>query len=169
MSSRWFIPGIFALLTLSLLAGCRRSAPAPAPAPQPGPESTAGPRQVESSQFAGNGEQLYRTATSKNGDAITFKGGPRWLSAHGGSCVSCHGVDGRGNIAIAMTNEMAPDIRYSTLTAVTPGQKTYTTALIERAITKGLDENGEPLSATMPRWQMSDRDLTDLIDYLKKL
>jgi|GEM_PF-2447801 len=168
MSSRWFIPGIFALLTLSLLVGCRnRSAPAPTPAPQQ--EPMMGRQQVDPSQYAANGEQIYHTATSKNGDAITFTGGPRWLSTSGGSCVSCHGADGRGGFAIAMTNETAPDIRYSALTAVTPGQKTYTTALIERAITKGLDEDGEPLSSTMPRWQMSDRDLKDLIDYLKKL
>ncbi len=42
-------------------------------------------------------------------------------------------------------------------------------ALIKRAVTEGLDADGEPLDRTMPRWQMSERDLNDLIAYLKQL
>jgi len=45
----------------------------------------------------------------------------------------------------------------------------YTDALIMRAITQGLDPAGEPLDWTMPRWQMSEADLTDLLAYLKTL
>ena len=45
----------------------------------------------------------------------------------------------------------------------------YTDALIKRAITQGIDEEGKPLDWTMPHWQMSDADLYALIDYLKKL
>ena len=45
----------------------------------------------------------------------------------------------------------------------------YTDALIKRAIVQGIDEDGEPLNWTMPRWQMSEADLNGLINYLKTL
>ena len=45
----------------------------------------------------------------------------------------------------------------------------YTDALIKKAIIQGIDEDGEPLNWTMPRWQMSEADLNALIDYLKTL
>jgi hypothetical protein len=45
----------------------------------------------------------------------------------------------------------------------------YTDALVKRAITQGIDEDGKPLDWTMPRWQMSEADLNALLDYLKKL
>jgi hypothetical protein len=37
----------------------------------------------------------------------------------------------------------------------------------KRAITEGVDPAGEPLDLTMPRWQMSERDLDDLLEFLK--
>ena len=45
----------------------------------------------------------------------------------------------------------------------------YTDALIRRAITKGIDPAGQPLDWTMPRWQMGQEDLEDLLAYLKTL
>lgn len=41
--------------------------------------------------------------------------------------------------------------------------------LIKRAITEGLNPAGEPLDRTMPRWQMSEEDLDDLLEFLKTL
>lgn len=49
------------------------------------------------------------------------------------------------------------------------GHPPYTDELIKRAITEGLDPGGKPLDKTMPRWKMSDRDLDDVIAYLKQL
>jgi len=72
-----------------------------------------------------------------------------------------------------MTNEIAPDIRYSHLVEEEHGEgeehPPYTDELIKQAITQGLDPGGNPLSPTMPRWRMSERDLNDLIEYLKTL
>ena len=45
----------------------------------------------------------------------------------------------------------------------------YTDALIKRAITQGLEADGEVMDWTMPRWQMSKADLNALIEYLKTL
>ena len=43
-----------------------------------------------------NGEVIYYHGYNNRGDAIPFRGGPHWMYMHGGSCVDCHGRDGRG-------------------------------------------------------------------------
>jgi cytochrome c oxidase subunit II len=45
----------------------------------------------------------------------------------------------------------------------------YTEETLKRAIIQGIDPAGEPLEWPMPRWNMSDEDLNDLIDFLKML
>jgi hypothetical protein len=45
----------------------------------------------------------------------------------------------------------------------------YDDGTLRRAITEGLDPVGEPLKAEMPRWQMSELDLDDLVEYIKIL
>lgn len=146
-----------------------------APSPSMGPMMGRPPGARAPSSFQSNGERIYHTATSRSGEAITFTGGPPWLHMHGGSCANCHGVGGRGGIVVPMTDQVAPDIRYSALTSAEhaehPGEEhpRYTDALIKRAITRGLDPAGEPLDSAMPRWRMSERDLSDLLAYLKTL
>lgn len=133
------------------------------------------PRGAGPSEFASNGERIYFTARSGSSEPIGFTEGPHWFQMHGGSCVSCHGPDGRGGVRVPMTDQIAPDIRYSTLTSAeheTEGGEEhppYTEEMLGRAITDGLDPAGEPLSWVMPRWRMSERDLSDLVDYLKSL
>jgi cytochrome c oxidase subunit 2 len=73
-----------------------------------------------------------------------------------------------------MLTEIPPDIRYHHLIEEEEhgeGEEhpPYTDELIKRAITEGLDPAGEPLDLTMPRWQMSERDLDDLLGFLKTL
>lgn len=159
---------LIALAGILTIAGGCRSRPSP-----PGP-AAAPPRQAPPPQrFTSNGEQIYYTATSRYDDTITFTDGPMWLRMHGGSCVNCHGPAGRGGIQVMMTNQVAPDIRYSTLTKPmkhdSEMEPAYTDAGIRRAITQGLDSSGKPLDPAMPRWHMPDRDLNDLIAYLKEL
>lgn len=125
--------------------------------------------------FTSNGERIYYTATSDRGEEITFSGGPMWLRMHGGSCVTCHGEDGKGGIEVPMTSKVSPDIRYDTLTSsmhmTHDGEEhpPYTDTLIKRAITRGVDPAGNRLDWVMPRWQMSESDLDDLVSYLKTL
>lgn len=126
-------------------------------------------------EFASNGEQIYYTARSESGDPVTFTGGPHWFRRHGGSCVSCHGPDGRGQMRVPMTDQVAPDIRYSALSSdeheggVSQGHPPYTEETLRRAITEGVDPAGRVLNWAMPRWRMSERDMDDLVDYLKAL
>jgi hypothetical protein len=39
-------------------------------------------------------------------------------------------------------------------------------ALLERAISTGIDNDGEKLDRVMPRWKMSARDLHDVAQYV---
>lgn len=43
----------------------------------------------------------------------------------------------------------------------------YTEESLRRAITEGIDPAGNRLDDAMPRWFMSEQDLTDLIKYLQ--
>lgn len=45
----------------------------------------------------------------------------------------------------------------------------YTDDLILRAITQGLNPDGDLLNAFMPRWSMAEEDLGDLLEFLKTL
>jgi cytochrome c oxidase subunit 2 len=123
--------------------------------------------------YVSNGETIYFTGRNDRGERIPFDGAPMWLSTHGGSCATCHGADGRGGAPVMMGTEIPGDIRYSHLTEEEheEGEEhpPYTDELIKRAITLGLNPAGDPLDPTMPRWRMSDRDLNDLIEFLKML
>ncbi len=114
-------------------------------------------------EFKSNGEKIYFTGINVEGERIPFTGGPQWLINHGGSCVNCHGRDGGGGIIPMMCTKAAPDIRYSEL--VEDGMSDDD---IKMAVTKGFHEN-EMLDWCMPRWQMSDDDFNDLLNYLKEL
>ncbi|MGM0771690.1 MAG: c-type cytochrome, partial [Halobacteriota archaeon] len=126
-------------------------------------------------EFKSNGEMIYYTGLNESGQPIPFSGGPHWLYVHGGSCVSCHGADGRGGIPIMMARVIPPDITYETLTAEEEHENKheehppYTEETIRIAIVEGRTPSGEELDYTMPRWDISEADIEDLIDYLKAL
>ncbi|NOZ59745.1 MAG: c-type cytochrome [Euryarchaeota archaeon] len=136
-----------------------------------GAQPGAAPPQM---RFSSNGEMIYYTGVNIDGERIVPKyGGPMWLYNHGGSCVSCHGEDGRGGRPVMMCPEIPPDIRYSALTEEMEhgGEEEhppYNKTTIKRAITRGLDPAGEELNPCMPRWAMGERDLEDLILFLKR-
>jgi len=123
--------------------------------------------------YATSGERIYYTGVDENGQRIRFEGGPMWLYMHGGSCVSCHGPDGRGGRPVMMGTEIPPDIRYHHLIEEEheEGEEhpPYTDETIKRAITQGLNPAGEPLDYTMPRFRMTEEQLNDLLEFLKTL
>lgn len=139
-------------------------------------------------RYASNGERIYFSGTSAHG-RISYSGGD-FGGMMGGqgmmggrlACVDCHGPDGRGGQHVMhMTVMDAPDIRWSTLTEAEHGDHgdhgdedemehpPYDEETFKQAMTQGVDPAGNPLDPAMPRWQMSDQDLDDLIAYLKKL
>ena len=119
-------------------------------------------------RYKSNGERIYFTATSSSGKPIYSQG---FTMMHGRiACVNCHGPDGRGgNVYMMMTSFEAPDITWPELTGPHEHHAPYTEATIKDAITKGVEPNGEEMEIYMPRWQMADEDLDDLIDFLKTL
>jgi cytochrome c oxidase subunit 2 len=119
-------------------------------------------------QYKSNGERIYFTAASSSGKPIISQG---FTMMHGRiACVNCHGADGNGgNVHMMMTNFEAPDITWVELTGPHEHHAPYTEATIKDAIIKGVEPNGEELEIYMPRWQMADEDLDDLLSFLKTL
>ena len=121
------------------------------------------------------GKQIYLRGASKSGKEITcFLGDAATeMPATAMLCSGCHGLDGRGNPEGGV---VPSDITWHVLTksyGVThaSGRKhpPYTERALELAITKGMDPGGNRLSDTMPRYWMSQEDLTDLVAYIKRL
>ncbi|PTD94380.1 cytochrome C oxidase subunit II [archaeon SCG-AAA382B04] len=112
--------------------------------------------------FTSNGERIYFTGVSETGERIPFIGGPRWLSVHGGSCVDCHGRDREGGFTPMMCSKETPSITWQHLT-----EHGMSESDVKTVITEGVEPDGEELSSCMPRWQMSQEDLNDLVSYLK--
>jgi mono/diheme cytochrome c family protein len=125
--------------------------------------------------FSSNGETIYYTGYNESGQKIAFSYGPNWLYVHGGSCVNCHGVDGKGGVPIMMAYAVPPDITYDSLISeeheMEDGEEhePYTDESIRAAIRNGVEPSGEKLDLAMPRWNMSDEDLDGIIEYLKEL
>lgn len=119
--------------------------------------------------FRSNGERIYFTATSERGTAITYTGGPGasgWMMMGGRlACVSCHGPNGRGGRhSMGMMQTMdSKDIRWSVL------QPEFNAEKFRLAVVKGQDPDGTQLKPEMPRWNIGNEDLADLIAFLKTL
>ncbi len=121
--------------------------------------------------YSSRGEQIYFSGRGENGRLIPFSYGPMWLRMHGGSCASCHGPDGKGGLPIMMSDEGAPSITWHALTEEEHEEEhpPYDERLVKRAISEGLDPAGEPLDFVMPRWQMTEKELAAIVDFLKEL
>lgn len=132
--------------------------------------------------FSSNGEQIYFTATNDRGEYIPYTGGPSFGGMMGGSlsCASCHGNDGRGGEHVMHMDVMdAPDIRFSALSAEESEHQAdghedshgeeYDLETFRQAVVLGQHPDGDYLSRDMPRWQISDEDLADLLEFLQTL
>lgn len=135
--------------------------------------------------FDSNGERIYFTATSERGGRITYTGGLGMGGMMMGgtlACASCHGPRGRGGQHIMHMRVMdAPDIRWSALVGEAgeghgdEGDEhggdaaDYDLETFRLAVVEGKHPDGEALDADMPRWTMSEEDLSDLLEYLKGL
>ena len=106
---------------------------------------------------------------SEHGTEITYTGGPgssSWMMIAGRLArVSCHGPDGRGGKhRMGMMQVMdSKDIRWSVL------QPEFDPEKFRLAVVKGQNPDGPQLKPYMPRWNIIDDDLADLIAFLKTL
>jgi cytochrome c oxidase subunit 2 len=165
-----------------------------APESQMGPgEQTGGGQATQSDSVspdngdAANGERIYFTATNESGQRFTYTGGPDFGGMMMGSyltCASCHGPEARGGQHIMHMQTMdAPPIYGEALSghddehdegqtdsdAGHEEQGTYTLEDFRMAVVKGQHPDGEPLDQDMPRWNIDDQDLADLLAFLKSL
>jgi len=138
----------------------------------------AGTSYTDGEPFSSAGQRIYYTGVGADGLAI-----PRTLGGAGMSglgmmgdvtCVDCHGEDGRGgNVGMMFGGVEIPDIRYSELASARSEEGTtvpaWTDRDIARAIRDGIEPDGGRIKAPMPRWDMTDAELTDVIGYLKEL
>jgi hypothetical protein len=145
-------------------------------------QQTPGPSAGPGSQSASNGERIYFTATNDKGESITYTGGPDFGGMMMGSyltCAACHGPEARGGTHyMHMWVMEAPDIRYKALSSeagehAEEGEDgehgEYSLEDFHRAVVDGEHPDGQPLDRDMPRWQMSDEDLSGLFEFLKSL
>ncbi len=144
-------------------------------------------RSISTPTSASNGERIYFTATNEQGERLTYSGGP----AFGGMgmmnsrliCAACHGADGRGGVhRMHMLVMDAPDIRWATLAAEKEHEAEsegeaehgkahagYDIEAFRLAVVEGKHADGRSLGGDMPRWNLGDGDLADLMEYLKSL
>jgi hypothetical protein len=135
----------------------------------------------------GAGESIYLHGTLPSGAALEGKRQAAGMSAKGvdAACVSCHQRSGLGmsegySLAVTIPPIAGAYLFHSreatTKEAVLPyvawmhsNRDPYTDATLARAIREGLDSQGRPLNALMPRFALSDADMDSLIEYLKQL
>ena len=137
-----------------------------------------------SDAFDSNGERIYFTATSERDSNITYSGGPETDMMMGGgylACASCHGPDAQGgdHVMMGMQTMDAPDIRWDSLASEPEDghgdeeeghdEGEYDLEQFRTAVVEGKHPDGEPLSEDMPRWDIGERDLQDLAEYLMTL
>jgi len=105
-----------------------------------------------------NGRSMF--LTGKDVDGVQITAAPAPLRPY---CAACHGANGAGGMHFP-DGAISADLRHSAL--VTQQHHAYTLALLERAISTGVDNDGKPLDPVMPRWQLSQRDLHDVALYV---
>lgn len=79
------------------------------------------------------------------------------------NCAACHGANGAGGVHFP-DGAVSADLRHRAL--VTQQNPPYSLALLERAISTGIDNKGQKLDRVMPRWKLSQRDLHDVSEYV---
>jgi len=101
-----------------------------------------------------NGRAIFQTGNELNGAHIVASQPPLF-----DRCVACHRADGAGGVHLP-DGAVSADLRHRSL--VTDQRQPYTLSLLERAISTGIDNDGQPLSPIMPRWKLSKQDLHDV-------
>lgn len=121
------------------------------------------------------GKQIYLQGTSPSGKDIFAYLGDESLEVQASAmaCANCHGFDGQGKPEGGITpSNLTWEVLskpYGLTHAGGRKHPAYTDRGLQLAITRGLDPAGNKLQNVMPRYQMSEQDLADLVAYLKRL
>ena len=124
---------------------------------------------------AARGRLIYRTGVTARGEALWAQVGQAGtrVPATALPCAGCHGHDGKGRPEGGL---VPPDLRWSVLTkpyghAHQGGRRhgKFDEASLGRAVKAGVDPAGNALHSGMPRYALSDSDISDLAAYLGRL
>lgn len=136
------------MLALFALLACGGQRPAPSLSAAAAPKADP----------LANGRAIYMSGRDMAGRQMTAS--PPALRT---SCMQCHRASGSGGMHLP-GGAVSADLRHD---ALTKEQKhPYTIALLERAISRGIDNEGQPLDRVMPRWRMPQADLHDVAAYV---
>lgn len=120
--------------------------------------------------FSSNGETIYFTGRNQSGSTITYRGGTMHAQMHNTTCASCHGDDRQGQRLYPKFWVVAPPLTRHSLTEEHDDShgdhERYDKNSLKLAISQGLDPAGNALNTAMPRWDISDSDMEDLISFL---
>lgn len=105
-----------------------------------------------------NGERIYGEGRGARGRPVENS-----LNLAAG-CASCHGRDGRGRAFAGGLLDITPGAL-----ARAGSRPPYTAETLRAAIRNGVDPAGRLLDPLMPRWRLRERDLNDLLAYLRTL
>jgi len=105
-----------------------------------------------------NGRSIFLTGRDASGTQIVAATQPLRRT-----CAACHGADGSGGVHLP-GGAVSADLRHKAL--VTDMKPPYTLALVERAVSTGIDSAGARLHPIMPRWRLSQDDLHDVASYV---
>ncbi|MCB9232375.1 MAG: ABC transporter substrate-binding protein [Bacteroidia bacterium] len=117
------------------------------------------------------GQMIYTTGQTGNGEEITALMSGVTVPASVMPCINCHGEQGQGKPEGGVSPS---NLTWPSLTRNYSGEKKngrthppYNEKSLVKAISMGLDPAGNKLEGIMPRYQMSQQAMEDLISYLK--
>lgn len=121
------------------------------------------------------GRQIYLETVSPSSAEIKAFLTNQSFEAPGSAvaCVNCHGQDGRGldEGGVASSNITWEELTKSYGIRRAKGREhpAYDEKSVAVAISEGIDPAGNKLDPVMPRYQMSPRDMQDLVGFIKRL
>ncbi len=112
-----------------------------------------------------NGGSIYLEGKDLQGKMIPISGGPAWFLKDGGGCAVCHGEKGEGGKPIHGLKIVPPNIRK----AVAKGIGGMSEKDFGKLIRWGEIGGGKSLSYEMPRFDLTDEEVRDLLAFIRKL
>jgi mono/diheme cytochrome c family protein len=132
------------------------------------------PAPSEHSAAISRGRQIYSTGVPGNGAPLTASVGdpPMDVPASILKCSNCHGSDGRGKAegGVAPANIRGEELSKPANSGPAGRRRNaYTSKLLVRAISLGIDASGNRLDPAMPRYRLTHEQAADLVAYLEVL
>ncbi|WP_437838241.1 cytochrome c/ABC transporter substrate-binding protein [Sorangium sp. So ce1153] len=159
------LPLAVGLCAAALRAPGGASVDARAHAAAPRARAAGGAACAELTPGALRGKRIYQRGATADGQSIegAIADGAASLSGREAACAGCHGPSGQGT---AEGGVEAPAIAPERLFATDRGRGPYTVEALAGVLREGRAPAGRRLHPVMPRYRLTDAELSDLADYL---